>query len=309
MRSHKGLQQQKRSFRLSLLLLFLLSIPSHLFARDFPDPIPVFDALDGIQPNASPILPSSFLQLRYDNFALLPSETDDFHIQVLGSFGLFQYQGIFALKLSYGTVLIVGPLAAGDTPASTAEWWMNSVQFQYGIYGAMNLRGFHILSEYSRQSNHPLRIKRTNSESFENPASERIVTGIVLPPLEMESISCTFYYRTGFVDLFDYWKAKDIPEPRTFWLHRLGFEAVYYITPNVEGFLAPVIDLLALREGGWDIAWKLDVGFALNSGSQKLKLFLTAVWNNDTEEIVEKSTPIRLVGLGFSLSSGNTSLP
>jgi hypothetical protein len=93
MRSHKGLQQQKRSFRLSLLLLFLLSIPSHLFARDFPDPIPVFDALDGIQPNASPILPSSFLQLRYDNFALLPSETDDFHIQVLGSFGLFQYKG------------------------------------------------------------------------------------------------------------------------------------------------------------------------------------------------------------------------
>ncbi len=111
------------------------------------------------------------------------------------------------------------------------------------------------------------------------------------------------------MDLFDYWKAKDIPEPRTFWLHRLGFEAVYYITPNVEGFLAPVIDLLALREGGWDIAWKLDVGFALNSGSQKLKRFLTAVWTNATEEIVEKSTPIRLVGLGFSLSSGNTSLP
>lgn len=277
--------------------------PSPLQARDFPEPLPAFDALLGIEPDSPVLLPVSYLQLRYDNFTFHSSVTDDFQIQALGSFTLLQYKGLAALKLSYGTFLLVGPLAPGDVAASAAKWWMNSVQFQYGLYGAFNLYGAHILLEYSRLSNHPLRSQRTLTESFENPASERIATGIVLPSFQTERLCIHFYYRTGFVDLFDYWKAKNIPKPRNLWLHRFGWDASLRIHPSLVGFADVTVDLLALRRGGWDVPWTGQVGFEFPSRNRRLRVFLTTVWNNDTEEIVEKPNPIRLLGLGFSLSS------
>ena len=297
----------------SFLIHFLC--PDTLHARDFPEPLPAFDALSGVDPDSPILLPASYLQLRYDNYTFHSSVTDDFQIQALGSFTLLQYEGLAALKLSYGTFLLVGPLAPGDVAASAAKWWMNSVQFQYGLYGAFNLAGAHLLLEYSRLSNHPLRSQRTPTESFENPASERIATGIVLPTLQFGNLRSVFYYRTGFVDLFDYWKAKNIPKPRNFWLHRFGWNASYHIHPNLAGFADVTVDLLALRKGGWDVPWTCTLGFEfpsrdripsdenLASGKRRLRIFLTAVWNNDTEEIVEKPNPIRLLGLGFSLSS------
>ncbi len=286
-----------------LCFLSLPLIPSNLWARDFPEPLPAFDALAGIDTDSPTLLPSSYLQLRYDNFTFRSSVTDDFQIQALGSFTLFQYGGVVALKLSYGTFLLVGPLAPGDVAASAAEWWMNSVQFQYGVYGAFNIGGAHLLLEYSRLSNHPLRSQRTATESFENPASERIATGIVLPEIKIGSSSSSLYYRTGFVDLFDYWKAKNIPKPRNFWLHRFGLDTYYPVHPSVGGFVEATVDLLSLREGGWDVAWTGTIGFELPSRGGRVRLFLTSVWNNDTEEIVEKPNPIRLLGLGFSLST------
>ncbi|GAB4224591.1 MAG: hypothetical protein Kow009_16250 [Spirochaetales bacterium] len=288
-----------------ILFLFLLSMdPSLLWARDFPEPLTAFDALAGVHPDSPALLPSSYLRLRYDNFAFHSSVTDEFQIQAVGSFTLFQHKGRAALKLSYGTFLLVGPLAPGDEAASAAEWWMNSVQFQYGIYGAFNLGGAHLLLEYSRLSNHPLRAQRTPEETFENPASERIATGIVLPSIRTGPLRSNLYYRTGFVDLFDYWKAKNIPEPRTFWLHRFGMETFYTFHPFVGGFADVTVDLLALRDGGWDAPWTGTVGLEFPpSRDRRMRIFLTTVWNNDTEEIVEKPNPIRLLGLGFSLSA------
>ncbi len=287
---------------LSLFLILFLN-PWTLWARDFPEPLPAFDALSGVSPDSPTLLPSSFLQLRYENFTFHSSVTDDFQIQALGSFTLLQYKGLVALKLSYGTFLLVGPLAPRDIAASAAKWWMNSVQFQYGLYGAFNLWGAHLLIEYSRLSNHPLRAQRTTTETFENPASERVATGIVLPPFHMGTLKGIFYYRTGFVDLFDYWKAKNIPKPRNFWLHRFGVEASYSFHPSLVGFTDVTVDFLALRQGGWDVPWTGQMGFAFPAKERQLKVFLTAVWNNDTEEIVEKPNPIRLLGLGFSLSA------
>ncbi|MCX7786308.1 MAG: hypothetical protein N2442_01270 [Spirochaetes bacterium] len=284
-----------------LLILFFNSSP--LWSRDFPEPIDAFDALSGVDSDSPNLLPASFLQLRYDNFTFHSSVTDDFQIQALGSFTLLQYQGFVGLKLSYGTFLLVGPLAPGDVAASTAKWWMNSVQFQYGLYGAFNVGGVHLLWEYSRLSNHPLRAQRTATETFENPASERLATGIVLPPIKVGSFRGHFYYRTGFVDLFDYWKAKNIPKPRNFWVHRFGMEASYPIHSSLAVFSDGTLDLLALRTGGWDVPWTGQIGFQFSSKERQLKVFLTAVWNNDTEEIVEKPNPIRLLGLGFSLST------
>ncbi|MFQ3619758.1 MAG: hypothetical protein SNJ78_02325 [Spirochaetales bacterium] len=290
-----------RSLTLATCLLLLSPL---LGARDFPEPLPVFDALWEVPFEEAVLLPASYVELRYDNYTFRSSVTDDFQIHALGSFTLLQYPGKAALKLSYASFLLVGPLAPGDVAASAAKWWMNSIQFQYGVYGAWNLWGFHLLAEYSRLSNHPLRSKRTETESFENPASERIATGIVLPSFTVKGLQNSLYYRTGYVDLFDYWKAKNIPKPRNFWLHRLGWEVLYPITPLFGGFAEVVVDVLALRGGGWDAVWNSRIGVALQSGSRTLKGYLTVVWNNDTEEIVEKPNPIRLVGLGFSLSSG-----
>lgn len=288
---------------LSIWFLIHSLNPAALHARDFPEPLPAFDALSGVEPDSPVLLPASYLQLRYENYAFRSSVTDDFQIHALGAFTLLQYEGLVALKLSYGTFLLVGPLAPGDVAASAAKWWMNSVQFQYGLYGAFNLAGAHLLLEYSRLSNHPLRAQRTLTESFENPASERIATGIVTPPLQIGNVRSVFYYRAGFVDLFDYWKAKNIPKPRNYWLHRFGWNASYPIHPNLVGFADVTVDLLALRQGGWDIPWTGQIGFEFPSGNRRLRVFLTAVWNDDTEEIVDKPNPIRLLGLGFSLSS------
>jgi hypothetical protein len=180
---------------------------------------------------------------------------------------------------------------------------MNSVQFQYGIYSAANIHGYHILAEYSRMSNHPLRPELTPKEKFENPASERFAGGIVFPETGLGSITGNFYVRSGFVDLFDYWQAANIPKPRTWWFYRFGGEVSYPLGRSAALFARPVVDILALRSGKFDTTRNLETGVAFPSGGRRLRLYLVYEESGDTEEIMDQKNPVRLWGLGFSLSS------
>jgi hypothetical protein len=289
---------------LFVLLVLCLTFPrTPLFARDFPEPLPVFDALHGIGPESPAAFPASCILLRYDNFVFRGSDTDTFQIGLLGAFGLFQAGETFALKLSYGSTLLVGPLLPGDAAASVAEWWMNSVQFQYGIYGAVNLRGYHLLAEYSRMSNHPLRAKLSPEKGFENPASERIGGGIVFPPWEWGPVEFEGYIRGGYTDLFDYWQAPSIPEPRTRVLFRFGGGAEIPVRSGVLAFFKPVADIHLLRSGGTDFSLHAETGFTVRSQGGAFSLYLLYFRTEDTEEIIGRKQPVNLWGIGFSFSS------
>jgi hypothetical protein len=288
---------------LGLTILFILPAGTLLYARDLPEPPAAFDALHGIGPESPAVLPDTYVRLRYDNFAFRGSDTDTFQIALLGAFGLYRAGETFALKLSYGSTLLVGPLLPGDAAASVAGWWMNSIQFQYGIYGAFNLKGYHLLFEYSRMSNHPLRDDLSLDKPFENPASERIGGGLVFPPWEWGPVEFDGYLRGGYTDLFDYWQAPSIPKPRTSFLVRWGGGAKIPLGSGFSAFFRPTADLHLLRRGGADLSLHAETGISFRSGKGVVSLYLLYFRTEDTEEIVGEKQPVNLWGIGFSLTS------
>ncbi len=291
------------SGRVLLLCLVVLSSPAGLSARDVPEPIEAVDPLAGIDGSSPAILPSSFMMLRYENYAFEKSDTDSFQIGATGAVGLFNLGGIVAGKVFYCTHLLVGPLLPGDVAASAAKWWMNFIQFQYGLTAGIALGGFHVFAEYSRASAHPLRPELSASQDFENPAFERILAGLVLPPLDFDAVRVESYLRGGYVDLFNYWKAYDIPEPRTRWLLRLGIRAETRISSSTGLYLDLSPELLLLRTGEAAYNYRTEAGFALRSGARVLSLFACFMGLYDAEELAGRRYSVRLAGLGFSLRS------
>jgi len=289
--------------RALLLCLLVLSPAATLYARDIPEPIEAVDPLAGIDDSSPAILPSSFMMLRYENYTFEKSDTDSFQISATGAFGLFNLGGIVAGKVFYCTHLLVGPLLPGDVAASAAKWWMNFIQFQYGLTAGASLGGFHVFGEYSRASAHPLRAELTASQDFENPAFERIFAGVVLPPIDLGEISIETHLRGGYVDLFNYWKAYDIPEPRTRWLLRLGLRAETRISSSTGLYLDFSPELLLLRTDKAAYNYRTEAGFAVRSGGRVLSLFACFIGIDDAEELVGRRYSVRLAGLGFSLRS------
>ena len=297
----------KKSSFLLLALLFILLVPS-LHARDLPEPIEAVDPLAGIDENSPAILPTSFLMLRYENYTFRSSDTDTFQIGAVGAVGLFNIGGFAAGKIFYATHLLAGPMLPGDAATSTAHWWMNSTQFQYGVSAGLAVQDFHVFCEYSRASDHPLRPELTAEQSFENPAFERIVLGVVLPPLAFGPVTFKSYLRGGFVDLFDYWEATNIAEPRTQWFLRGGGEAAVRTGSYARLYLNAVVDGLYLRSGRLASAYRAETGVAFQGAGfdgRTLSLFLCFIGIHNTEELEGREIAVRLIGLGFALRAAN----
>ncbi len=275
-------------------MLLLLGISTHAFGRDFPQAFEVTDPLYKTQVGDSTLLPRTYTEIAYNNHLLMSGKDDSFNVSGLASFTLLDLDSAFALNLYWGTYLLVGPVAADETPATVAEWWMNALQFEYGVVSAWNFAEAHVSLEYARTSQHPWR------RAFSQVTTDALRLGVTLGGLRRGRFSSDFRITAGYIDLFDFWQSS-VPKPRTEWVASSAVRTVYRLTPGFSLFGKLQLDALVLREGGFDADFWAELGIEAGRGSGRLQFYLDYYHSNDSEELEQGPNPASLFGLGFRL--------
>jgi len=277
-----------------LHLLLLVIISTHAFGRDFPQAFEVMDPLYGTEAGGNTLLPRTYTEIAYNNHLFVPGKDDSFNMGGLGSFTLLDLDSVFALNLYWGTYLLVGPVAADETPATVAEWWMSALQFEYGIVSAWNCAEAHLSMEYARTSQHPWR------RAYSQVTTDALRLGITMGGMKWRAISTDLRLAVGYIDLFDFWQSS-VPKPRTAWAASPAVRTEYRLTPGFSLFGKLQLDALVLREGGHDADFWAELGLEAGRGTGRLQFYLDYYHSNDSEELEQASSPAALFGLGFRL--------
>lgn len=262
-------------------------------ARDFKEPPAVFDPLSYQREDAF-LLNYGYGDIKINIHSFKGSEYDNSDIRALCAFNLVSLESLFAINLYWSVYLLIGPVAPSETPATIAAFWMNAAQYEYGLTAAFNLAGMHILLEYSRTSQHPVAGREMY---YSEVTTDVLKTGVVVPPIKWQEFSVQTYFRTGYVDLLDFWQSS-VPKPRALWIFSPSVSAYYSINEFVSVFFQCEPDLLILRQGGTDIDLVTETGFEFGSGSTKLRLYLEYFHTGDTEEVLGIVWPTDFLGWG-----------
>ncbi len=205
-----------RAFFALFILLSLFWSPRPVAAKDFPAAVAEVDPLAA---SVSPGVPAGMGgAFEYGNYFASHDDVDSFYLLSSVNPVLFDAGGIFALGGIYEADLLCGPVAAGETQASVAAFWMNAVQFEYGLYASLALpfaRRPHLLAEYSRTSQHPLR------PQYSQVAADVVMLGIAPAELKLGRVAILTYLRAGYSDLFAFWQSA-LPRPRISWVFKPG---------------------------------------------------------------------------------------
>ena len=118
--------------------------------------------------------------LEYGDYALSHDDFDSFYLAVDANPVFFRIGERLALGCYFASILMCGPVPEEDTPANIAAFWMNSVQFEYGLRETVapfsgGRQGLHLTLEYARTSQHPLR------PLFSEVASDILRLGLTPP--------------------------------------------------------------------------------------------------------------------------------
>jgi hypothetical protein len=269
-----------------------------LWSRDFREPVETLDPLLSIHDESVFFLPHGYGDVTYNDHTIIGSAHDSFDIRTLCSFTLAQVQSFFALNVYYGVYLLVGPLEEGENPATIMEWWMNAVQYEYGLICSFDIYDIHILFEYARTSQHPLR------GGYSQVTTDVLKSGISFPPLSFGSFNLHGIFRTGYVDLFDFWESS-VDKPRTIWVFTPTIESLYFISDMVSCYIRFDTDIILLRKGGVDLDFWAEGGILMGRDTARLSLFIEYVHTQDTEELNNEVSPVDLLGFGFRLLVAN----
>jgi hypothetical protein len=197
--------------------------PARASAKDFPEAVLAADPLAAAQLRGFPAgLGGAF---EYGNYLIAHDDVDSFFLRASLSPVFFTVGDGFALGALYETDLLCGPVGAGQTAANVAAFWMNAVQFEYGLYASAALpgaAGLHALAEYSRTSQHPLH--SGNSYTYSQVTADILMLGLSLPEFELGPVSARAYLRLGYRNLMPFWQST-LPQPRVSWVAKPAIEA------------------------------------------------------------------------------------
>ena len=172
-----------------LAATLLLAAAAQTAARDFPEPLELSDPWLAIAAgslsriDATPPLllaPAAYGDFAYHDYTFSDGPHDSFSLRTRVG-GVPVAFGPVALGLYWSSFLLVGPIEPTDDAASIAEWWMNAVQFEYGLIAAVHLpRPFRSITlEYGRTSQHPLR------SGYSEISSDVVSAGVWLETLRV----------------------------------------------------------------------------------------------------------------------------
>ena len=113
----------------------LFLAPAAASAKDFPEALL---AVDPLAAAARPGIPAGMGgAFEYGNYLFAHDYVDSFYLRSSLSPVIFDGGSDFALGALYETDLLCGPVGAGQTAANIAAFWMNAVQFEYGLYASL----------------------------------------------------------------------------------------------------------------------------------------------------------------------------
>ena len=248
------------------------------------------------------LLTAGYYHTIYRNYLFRNSMWDQFHIEGYGHQSLFDLAP-FRLGVFYSSILLSGPLNEGETPgAAAAPWQMNAIQFEYGVVATVDLPASRparlaVIAEYSRRSYHPLRPRL-----FDDPAADILRGGFAvmdMRPKRITGIALDAMVRAGWVELYDFWGAPSIVDPRALYVLNLAVEVRQDI--GLEGaslFANAATDVIALRAGGVAADVSLQAGLSAGTGPARLELYLEAYHSDDTEQLPDAPSRATLFGWG-----------
>jgi hypothetical protein len=312
---------QNSRVHIALVLgLFAVCAPG-ITARDFPEPLPLMDPWLAVEQSgglpaagARPVLllaPAAYGDVAYHPYWFRDGEHDSFSVRGRAG-GVPVALGPIALGVYWNTVLLVGPVAAEDDPASIALWWMNAVQFEYGIVvGARLPAPLRSASlEYGRTSQHPLR-----------PAYSEVSADIVRAAVWARTLCprgpagsrgrVTVGLSVGYLDLFEFWES-DLLRPRTLLRGSVPLEAAMPLLQlpggTVNLYLAAEPRLLLLRASGVaagtdlepPVQLELDAELGVQlQGRARTEIGVEVFSTSDTEQVRGTASPLTTVGVVF----------
>lgn len=245
---------------------------------------------------------TGFWQSAYRGNAFAAGDLDAFQVEAFGHHTILD-AGRWRSGLFYGTHLLGGPVVAGTTAgAEAAQWIMNAVQYEYGLvatgYANLRLGGAQpaLLVEYSRRSYHPF------LPQLSEPAADLLRIGVgavgmrprAIPPLSVDAL-----VRIGWSELYAFWGADALPDPRARYTLHSAIEAAYRLRPAIVLFALAALDLIALRRGGVAADMMLQTGIRIGSEPATIELFLDGYRSEDTEQLgPDQATRAALWGWG-----------
>ncbi len=281
---------------LSALIVISSQFPA--LSRDFKEPEAAYDPLswqEGTQILANYV----YGDTKTDFHSFNDGDYDNFDVRAFSAFNIVSIESIFALNGYWCTYLLIGPVASTETPATVAPFWMNAVQFEYGLTAAFDAAFFHLLLEYSRTSQHPIEGRPALSQA----TTDALKTGFTVPTLNLDvNTALDFSFRTGFVDLFDFWQSP-VPKPRTLWVFSPNLSVCYRFDDFVSLYAECGPDFLVLRKGGFDAEILLETGVRFGGDRANLRIYIEYFHSGDTEELLGTAAPVDLFGWGFQFST------
>lgn len=276
-----------------IAVFFLLAVSAG--ARDFSESPRAILLPDAYPDQGIAVAPGAWAEAAFTNNAFRDGEYDSFQIRSYVNFGVLAGPRTLG-TVFYGSYLLSGPVNEGAEPGSDrAPWLMNAVQFEYGVTLQHRIGGWTVLAEYSRRSSHPLR------QVFEDPAADILRVGLAPPEIERGPLAVSTLFRLGWVELYDYWNVTTIPDPRAFITGNAAGFFDYRLrtgSPPISIFGIVLWDPFVLRSGGVDGDLELDFGLGLGQRSRRIELYANIFRSSDTEQGLETSVPVVLVGYG-----------
>jgi hypothetical protein len=295
-----------RALALAALLGLALASPRQATAKDFPESIRAADPLAAIgdrdEGDAGGFTAPAGLggAFEYGNYFLAHDDADSFFLRASLNPIFFRAGEDFALGGLYETDLLCGPVGEGQTAANIAAFWMNAVQFEYGLYASARVSrelGLHLLAEYSRSSQHPLR--SDNYYSYSEVTADILSLGLCIPRLELGPVSAGSSLRLGYRDLFGFWKSS-LPLPRVSWFARAALEAKLPLKNGLILVGRAYPDLFVDRYGNkLDADFLVELGIALARGELDDELLLTCYGTRDSELLDDRAHPTFEAGVLF----------
>ncbi len=277
-----------------IVAVFLLGALAPVDARDFAE-LPRAVLLPGAYPDTGvSFLPAGYADLAYTNAAFKDGEYDSFQVRSYANFGIFATPTTLA-TIFYGSYILAGPVLEGTEPGSErAQWLMNAVQFEYGLTVQRRIAPITLLAEYSRRSSHPL------FGDFAEPAADILRVGVAPPLMQFGAVMLESLVRLSWIELYDFWEADNIPDPRAVY----GLSVALFAERQISDLPLSVFggllwDPFVLRSGGVDGDIELDFGLALGSGTGTIELYANYFRTSDTEQDKDRSIPAELIGYGL----------
>ena len=295
-----------RKERLVLAAAFaLFAFVRPAVCKDFPEAVL---AADPLAASSGPGVPAGMgSSFEYGNYAFSHDDIDSFYFRLNASPVIVKLGDSFALGGIFESTLMCGPIRPGTGAANIAAFWMNTVQFEYGLYSSLAFPGsgkdgFHLLAEYSRTSQHTLNSPLGNPPVVYSQVSyDFLILGIALPEFDLGPVALRSNLRLGYGSLLAFWNSV-LAQPRMSWIAKPSAEVELPLGGCAIVARAYPCIFIDRYTGLLDADWFAEAGLIFAKGRESTELLLTLYDTRNSEMLDIATHPTFEAGIALRFS-------